>query len=159
MKAVRLHAYHERPRLDEVPEPEVSGPHDVVVRVAGAGLCRTDLHIRDAWFAPAVPVDLPLVLGHENAGHVHAVGSAVEEVVVGDAVVCHPQQSCGVCPACRIGDDMRCARGLRFNGLTRDGGFAELVRTTDRAVLRLPPELDPVAVAPHADAGLTAMHV
>jgi NAD+-dependent secondary alcohol dehydrogenase Adh1 len=159
MKAVRLHAYQEPPRLDEVPEPEITGPHDVVVRVGGAGLCRTDVHIRDGWFAPAVPTELPLTLGHENTGWVHEVGSGVENVVVGDAVICHPQSSCGFCPACRIGDDMRCARGLSFTGLNRAGGFAELLKTTDRAVLQLPSGLEPAAVAPHADAGLTVMHV
>jgi NAD+-dependent secondary alcohol dehydrogenase Adh1 len=159
MKAVRLHAYHEAPRLDDVPEPAITGPHDVIVRVAGAGLCRTDVHIRDGWFAPAVPADLPLTLGHENTGWVHEVGSAVNNVVVGDAVICHPKSSCGLCPACRVGDDMRCERGLQFNGLTRPGGFAELLKTTDRAVLRLPGGLEPAAVAPHADAGLTVMHV
>jgi NAD+-dependent secondary alcohol dehydrogenase Adh1 len=159
MKAVRLHAYHEAPRLDEVPEPVISGPHDVIVRVGGAGLCRTDVHIRDGWFAPAVPAELPLTLGHENTGWVHEVGPAVENVGVGDAVICHPQSSCGLCTACRVGDDMRCERGLAFTGLTRPGGFAELVKTTDRAVLRLPSGLEPAAVAPHADAGLTVMHV
>ena len=159
MKAVRLHAYGEPPQLDEVPEPTATGPHDVVVRVGGAGLCRTDLHIRDGWFAPAVPTDLPLVLGHETAGWVHEVGTAVGNVAVGDAVICHPQSSCGTCPACRVGDDMRCVRGMDFTGLTRAGGFAELMRTTDRAVLPLPSGLEPAAVAPHADAGLTVMHV
>ena len=158
MKAVRLHAYSEPPTLDDIPEPEITGPHDVVIRVGGAGLCRTDLHIRDGWFAPAVPTDLPLVLGHENTGWVHEVGSAVENVVVGDAIICHPQSSCGTCPACRVGDDMRCARGLDFTGLNRPGGFAELMRTTDRAVLRLPAGMEPAAVAPQADAGLTVMH-
>jgi NAD+-dependent secondary alcohol dehydrogenase Adh1 len=159
MKALRLHAYHDAPRPEEVPEPTITAPHDVIVRVGGAGLCRTDVHIRDGWFAPAVPTELPLTLGHENTGWVHEVGAAVENVVVGAAVICHPQQSCGVCPACRIGDDMRCAAGLAFSGLTRPGGFAELLKTTDRAVLRLPDGLEPVDVAPHADAGLTVMHV
>lgn len=158
MKAVRLHAYGEAPRLDEVPEPTITGPHDVLVRVAGAGLCRTDLHIRDGWFAPAVPTELPLTLGHENTGRVHEVGTAVENVAVEDAVICHPQSSCGLCAACRIGDDMRCARGMDFAGLTRAGGFADLLRTTDRSVLRIPDGLDPVEIAPHADAGLTVMH-
>jgi NAD+-dependent secondary alcohol dehydrogenase Adh1 len=158
MKALRLHAYGEPLRLEDVPEPVVTGPHDVIVRVGGAGLCRTDLHIRDGWFAPAVPVDLPLTLGHENTGWVHEVGAAVETVGVGDPVICHPQQSCGLCPACRVGDDMRCAAGLTFTGLNRPGGFAELVKTTDRAVLGLPGALEPAVVAPHADAGLTVMH-
>jgi NAD+-dependent secondary alcohol dehydrogenase Adh1 len=158
MLAVRLHAYGEAPRLEEVPEPVVTGPHDVVVEVAGAGLCRTDLHIRDGWFAPAVPTELPLTLGHENTGRVLEVGAAVADVAVGDTVVCHPQSSCGTCPACRVGDDMRCARGMDFSGLTRPGGFAERMRTSDRAVLLLPKDLDPVEAAPHADAGLAVMH-
>ena len=54
---------------------------------------------------------------------------------------------------------MRCARGLNFTGLTRAGGFAELLLTTDRGVLPLPDGMEPAAVAPHADAGLTVMHV
>jgi NAD+-dependent secondary alcohol dehydrogenase Adh1 len=159
MKAVRLHTYDQPLRLDEVPEPSITSPHDVIVRVAGAGLCRTDLHIQQGWFAPLGLVDLPFTLGHENTGWIHEVGPAVENVAVGDAVICHPQMSCGICPACRIGEDMQCAQGLNFSGLTRDGGFAELLKTTDRAVLRLPSDLDPSAVAPHADAGLTVMHV
>jgi NAD+-dependent secondary alcohol dehydrogenase Adh1 len=54
---------------------------------------------------------------------------------------------------------MDCARGLNFTGLTRAGGFAELLATTDRGVLALPEKMDPAAVAPQADAGLTVMHV
>jgi NAD+-dependent secondary alcohol dehydrogenase Adh1 len=158
MKAVRLHAYKEPPIVDEVAEPEITGPFDVIVRVGGAGLCRTDLHIRDGWFADAVPVDLPLTLGHETAGWVHAVGSAVEHVAVGDTVICHPNISCGLCTACRAGQDMGCVKGLNFPGLTRDGGFAELVKTSARAVLALDPRVEPVDVAALADAGLAAYH-
>jgi Alcohol dehydrogenase GroES-like domain len=67
MKAVRLHRYEERPIVDEVGEPEVGGPHDVVVRVGGAGLCRTDLHIIEGQWAPKSNVTLPYTLGHENS--------------------------------------------------------------------------------------------
>jgi NAD+-dependent secondary alcohol dehydrogenase Adh1 len=158
MKAVRLHAYREPPTLDEIAEPEITGPLDVVVRVGGTGLCRTDLHIRDGWFADVIPVELPLTLGHETAGWVQAVGSAVEHVTVGDTVICHPNISCGTCRACRAGLDMRCAKGLDFPGLTRDGGFAELVKTSARAVLALDPRVEPVDVAALADAGLSAYH-
>ena len=74
-------------------------------------------------------------------------------------MICHPQLSCGLCPACRIGDDMRCSRGLDFTGLNRAGGFAELLKTTDRGVLRVPtfnlvlPEISVVgnAVGTHDD--------
>jgi NAD+-dependent secondary alcohol dehydrogenase Adh1 len=159
MRAVRLHSYDQPLRLDEVPEPTITSPHDVIVRVGGAGLCRTDLHVQQGWFAPLGLVELPFTLGHENAGWIHEVGTAVAGVSVGDAVICHPQLSCGLCPACRRGEDMQCTQGLNFTGLTREGGFAELLKTTDRGVLRLPPGIEPFAVAPHADAGLTVMHV
>jgi NAD+-dependent secondary alcohol dehydrogenase Adh1 len=158
MKAVRLHAYKEPPTVDTVAEPEITGPSDVIVRVGGAGLCRTDLHIRDGWFAGAVPVDLPLTLGHETAGWVHAIGSAVEHVAVGDTVICHPNISCGLCTACQAGQTMRCVWGLNFPGLTRDGGLAELVKTSARAVLALDPRVEPADVAALADAGLAAYH-
>ncbi len=158
MKAVRLHAYGKPLVVDEVAEPEITGPHDVIVRVGGAGLCRTDLHVRDGWFADAVPVDLPLTLGHETAGWVHAVGSAVEHIAVGDTVICHPNISCGTCPACWAGQEMRCVKGLNFPGVTRDGGFAELVKTSARAVLPLDPRVEPAEVAALADGGLSAYH-
>src|SRR4029453_591887 len=153
IKAVRLHAYEAPPTIDTVAEPEITGPFDVIVRVGGAGLCRTDLHIRDGWFAGAVPVDLPLTLGHETAGWVHAVGSAVEHVAAGGPRVFPPTISCGPGTACWAGQTMRCAKGLNFPGLTRDGGFAELVKTSARAVLPLDPRVEPVDGAALAHAG------
>jgi NAD+-dependent secondary alcohol dehydrogenase Adh1 len=158
MKALRVHAYGQPPQVDDVPEPEASGPDDVVVRVGGAGLCRTDLHITDGWFADAIPADLPLVLGHENAGWVHAVGPAVEHLAVGDPVICHPNLTCGVCGPCRAGDDMRCASGPNLPGLTCPGGMAELFKTRARAIVKLGPGAAPAEVAALADAGLTAYH-
>jgi NAD+-dependent secondary alcohol dehydrogenase Adh1 len=158
MKAIAVHAYGQPPQVDDVLEPEASGPDDVVVRIGGAGLCRTDLHIIDGWFADAIPADLPLVLGHENAGWVHAVGPAVEHLAVGDPVICHPNLTCGVCRPCRVGDDMRCTRGPSLPGLMCAGGMAELFKTSARAVVKLAPGTAPAEVAALADAGLTAYH-
>ena len=158
MKAIRLHSYGQRPQLDEVPEPLATGQDDVIVRIGGAGLCRTDLHIIDGWFADAIPADLPLVLGHENAGWVHAVGPAVEHLAVGDPVICHPNLTCGLCQACRTGDDMRCARGPNIPGLMCAGGMAELFKTSARAVVKLGAGAEPAEVAALADAGLSAYH-
>jgi NAD+-dependent secondary alcohol dehydrogenase Adh1 len=158
MKALRIHAYGQPPQLDDVPEPEASGPDDVVVRIGGAGLCRTDLHIIDGWLADAIPADLPLVLGHENAGWVHAVGPAVEHLAVGDPVICHPNLTCGVCGPCRAGDDMRCTRGPNIPGLMCAGGMAELFKTRARAIVKLGASAEPAEVAALADAGLTAYH-
>jgi NAD+-dependent secondary alcohol dehydrogenase Adh1 len=158
MKAIRVHSYGKPAQLDGVPEPRVAGPGDVIVRIGGAGLCRTDLHIADGWFEDAIPAPLPVILGHENAGWVHAIGPAVEDMAVGDPVICHPNLTCGVCPACREGDDMRCARGPSLPGLTCDGGMAELFRTSARAIVKLPDGAVPAELAALADAGLTAYH-
>jgi NAD+-dependent secondary alcohol dehydrogenase Adh1 len=158
MKALRVHSYGQPPRLDEVPEPQVTGQDDVVVRIGGAGLCRTDLHIIDGWLASLIPAELPLVLGHENAGWVHAVGPAVRDLAAGDPVICHPNLTCGVCPACRAGDDMRCTAGPSLPGASRDGGMAELFKTSARAVVKLGAGTAPTDLAALADAGLTAYH-
>ncbi|MFN2556474.1 MAG: NAD(P)-dependent alcohol dehydrogenase [Nitriliruptorales bacterium] len=158
MKAVRLHVYDERPVVEEVPEPAITGPLDVIVRLGGAGLCRTDLHIMQGMWKEDIGVDvLPLTLGHENAGWVHEAGDGVTHVQVGDPVICHPQMTCGFCIPCRSGDDMHC-RNSKFPGLNTDGGFAELLKTNARTVVKLPEGLEPKAVAAHADAGLTAYH-
>ena len=158
MKAIRVHSYGQPPQLDEVPEPQATGPDDVVVRIGGAGLCRTDIHIIDGWFADVIPAELPVILGHENAGWVHAVGPAVEHLAIGDPVICHPNLTCGVCPACRAGDDMRCARGPNLPGLMCAGGMAELFKTSTRAIVKLSASAAPAEVAALADAGLTAYH-
>ena len=101
---------------------------------------------------------MPLVLGHENAGWVHAVGPAVEHLAVGDPVICHPNLTCGVCRPCRAGDDMRCTSGPSLPGLMYAGGMAELFKTRSRAVVKLAPGAAPAEVAALADAGLTAYH-
>ena len=157
MRAVRLHAYHQPPVVEQVPEPAVKGPFDVLVRVGGAGVCRTDLHIIEGQWAAAMGVALPYTLGHENAGWVHEVGSAVSSVAVGDTVILHPTPTCGLCRACRAGDDMHCVNSS-FPGLSGDGGMAELLLTSERACVKLDPATQPKDVAALADAGITAYH-
>jgi NAD+-dependent secondary alcohol dehydrogenase Adh1 len=162
MKAARLYKYDDSIPADaltveEVDEPKIEGPLDVIVRIGGAGLCRTDLHIIEGQWAPLVGIELPYTPGHENAGWVHEVGSAVSNVEVGDAVIVHPHITCGLCRACRNGDDMHCVSPL-FPGIDTDGGMAELLKTNARAVIKLPQGVEPQDVAAHADAGLTAYH-
>ena len=135
MKAVRLHAYHEQPVVQEVPEPTIEGQ-----------------------WAERTQTVLPYTLGHENAGWVHEVGSGVTNVAVGDTVILHPAPSCGLCRPCRAGDDMHCENS-EFPGLAnRDGGMAEYLLTTARACVKLDPQTQPKDVAALADAGITAYH-
>ena len=156
MRAALLSEYHRPLELVERPVPEPDAPRSVVVKIAGAGVCATDLHAIDGLMEPA-GLTTPVVLGHENAGYVHAVGDDVTAAEVGDAVLVYPAYSCGLCVPCRRGLDVHCERH-QFTGLTCDGGFADYVLVDERSLLPLPAGVDPVEVAPHADAGITAYH-
>jgi NAD+-dependent secondary alcohol dehydrogenase Adh1 len=158
MKAAQVVAYGRAVELVEVPEPAIEDPHDVIVKIAGAGICRTDLHILQGELAEAFGATLPYTLGHENAGWVHEAGAAVRHVAPGDPVIVHPAVTCGFCGPCRAGVDMHCPT-WRFPGVDGwNGGYGELLRTSARSLVKLPPGTDPAPLAPHSDAGLTAIH-
>ncbi len=161
MQAARLHEYTEDMSdalsIDEVDRPTAERSDHVIVEVEGAGWCQTDNHIIEGMWDEYAPQDLPMTLGHENAGVVAEVGDEVTLVEEGDPVICHPVQTCGICRPCRLGEDMYCENS-EFNGLTTDGGFAEYLQTNERAVIPLPEGVDPIDIAPHADAGITAYH-
>jgi NAD+-dependent secondary alcohol dehydrogenase Adh1 len=156
MRGALLSEYHQPLELVERPDPEPVASGDVVVRVGGAGVCATDLHAQEGLMEPA-GLKPPVVLGHENAGWVQEVGAGVTTAAPGDAVLVYPAYSCGLCVACRRGIDMHCERH-QFTGLTRDGGFADFVLVDERQLIKLPSGVEPSAVAPHSDAGITAYH-
>jgi NAD+-dependent secondary alcohol dehydrogenase Adh1 len=161
VKAAVLHQYDETlsgaefVRYQDVPDVKIEKPTDVVIRIGGAGVCRTDLHIVEGIWRSKVDVALPYIMGHENAGWVEAVGGAVSGVRVGDAVICHPLVTSGHCLACRRGDDMH-ATDSKFPGINANGGYAEYLLTGERSLIKLPSSLTPKDVAPYTDAGLTA---
>jgi NAD+-dependent secondary alcohol dehydrogenase Adh1 len=158
VKAVRVHAYHEDPKIDDIPEPTIQGPLDVIVKIGGAGVCRTDLHIVNGDWKEAMNPELPYVIGHENSGWIHEIGPGVTNVAVGDTVILHPLATCGLCPACRAGKDMQCSDNY-FPGLSNnDGGMTEYLRTSARSCVKLKPDTNPQDVAALADAGITAYH-
>ena len=161
MKAAVLESYNETlsgssfVHFTDVPDPKIERPTDVIVRIGGAGVCRTDLHIVEGIWRSKVDVALPYIMGHENAGWVEEVGSAVDGVKVGDPVICHPLVTSGHCLACRRGDDMH-ATDSAFPGINANGGYAQYLRTGERSLIKLPQSLAPKDVAPYTDAGLTA---
>ncbi|TWP35604.1 NAD(P)-dependent alcohol dehydrogenase [Leekyejoonella antrihumi] len=157
MKAVQVVGYHQNLELKEIDEPTVQGPLDVIVKVGAAGVCRTDLHVLEGQWQEKSGVELPYTIGHENAGWVHAVGDAVTNVEVGDKVILHPLMTCGLCRACRLGDDVHCENS-QFPGIDTDGGYAEYIRTSARSCVKIDDALEPADVAALADAGLTAQH-
>lgn len=164
MKAQVLHTYDDDLTAEEwvsyqdVPDPTLTKGSDVIVRIGGAGVCRTDLHVIEGVWRPHMDPDgsslLPLIMGHENAGWIEDVGPEVEGLAKGDPVIVHPKISNGTCIACRRGQDMH-GEGT-FPGLDSDGGYAEALVTSARNIISLPKSLSPKDVAPYSDAGLTA---
>src|SRR5918999_978920 len=158
MRAIRLTAWEQPAELASVPEPE-PGPGEVLLRVAGAGLCHSDLHLMH-WRAGTLPYELPFTLGHEVAGTVAALGAGADGIEAGEPVLVYGPWGCGRCRACSVGAEHLCDAGLtaRGAGLGRDGGLAEyMVVPSPRLTVPLD-GLDPVTAAPLADAGLTPYH-
>ncbi|HKG66701.1 MAG TPA: NAD(P)-dependent alcohol dehydrogenase [Solirubrobacteraceae bacterium] len=158
MQAVRLTAWERPARLVEVPVPEPR-PGEVLVRVAAAGLCHSDLHLMH-WPAGALPYELPFTLGHEIAGTVAALGPGAEGLEPGEPVLVYGPWGCGGCHSCSVGAEHLCERPptARGAGLGRDGGLADYVVVPSPRLTVPLDGLDPVAAAPLADAGLTPYH-
>jgi alcohol dehydrogenase, propanol-preferring len=158
MRAVRLIEWQRPPALCEVEDP-APGAGEVLLRVGGAGLCHSDLHLMH-WPAGALPYDLPFTLGHEVAGTVAALGDGASGVAVGDDVLVYGPWGCGVCRRCSRGEEHLCERPARARGcgLGRDGGLAEYVVVPSPRLLVPLDGLDPVRAAPLADAALTPYH-
>ena len=125
---------------------------EVRIRVAGCGVCHTDLHVVDGI---QTRVELPVTLGHEVAGWVDAVGPAAEGLIaIGDAVVVHGGWGCGECRDCRAGDEQRCEHSVA-PGFQADGGYADAMLVPHPRHLVPLQTLDPVRAAPLGDAGIT----
>jgi propanol-preferring alcohol dehydrogenase len=131
MKAVRLIAAGIPLVEQEIPVPPL-GDRDILLHVRAAGICHSDVHYRTRKTPPA-----PLTLGHEVAGVVEAVGSAVTRVRAGDRVCLHYLITCGNCAFCIRGHEQFCPAG-RMLGNSIDGGYAEYVVVPERNAIPLP---------------------
>src|SRR5690349_9866799 len=131
-----------------VPEPAAG---QVLVKVRGCGVCRTDLHVVDGELPDPT---IPIVPGHEIVGTVERVGADVDGFSVGDRVgVPWLGYSCGVCEYCRSGRENLCLRA-RFTGYQIDGGYAEYAVADARYAFALPPQYKDDEAAPLMCAGL-----
>jgi len=155
LKAAVLHSFAEPLRIEEVPTPTV-GVGEVLVKVAACGVCHSDLHLAMGEWDMLKPITkLPLVLGHEVAGVIEAVGGSVGEFKVGDRVgVPWLHWSCGECEFCRTGRETLCSK-QQVTGCTVDGGFAEFVKAKASHTAKLPDNLSFEQAAPLLCAGLT----
>jgi propanol-preferring alcohol dehydrogenase len=152
VKAARIHAYGKPLVVEEVPTP-VPAAGEVLVRVEGAGVCHSDIHVIDGEI-PVLP-RMPLILGHENAGIVDAVGAGVSAVRPGDPVAVFGAWGCGRCDYCVSGFEQLCETPAWAGLSAHDGGYAEyLLVPHERYLVRLS-TLRPADAAPLTDAALT----
>src|ERR1700745_333142 len=136
MKAVRLVPVGKPLEDADIPIPGI-GSSDVLIRVAAAGICHSDVHYQ----AGISKIDdLPLTLGHEIAGRVEEVGSDVTHLSASDRVCVHYLISCGSCEFCVRGLEQFCRSGQMI-GKDRDGGYAEFIRVSANNVFPLPDEI------------------
>lgn len=128
------------PVLTRRPVPRICDPRDAIVRVTRAAICTSDLHILHGAVPRAVP---GIVLGHEFAGRVEAVGPGVEKLRPGDRVAANCESFCGSCWYCRRGYVNNCQQGGWLLGCRIDGCQAEYVRVpfADQCLYPLPPSV------------------
>ena len=158
MKSVYLHAAHDL-RLREEPIPAVAQPGDVLIRIEAVGVCGSDCHYYDRGRIGPYVVEEPIILGHECAGRVVEVGSAVRDLAPGDAVCVEPGVPCRECRRCKGGRYNICERGVVFMGTPPyHGAFRQYLTWPADFVFKLPPGVsvedgamvEPLAVGVHA---------
>ena len=155
MKAAMLHAIATPLVIEEVPTP-APGPGQVLIRTEACGVCHSDLHLAEGDWDLLRPVTkIPLILGHEVAGTVSALGEGVSGVKVGDRVgVPWIHWTCGECEFCKEGREELCLK-QKVTGCTVDGGFAEYLLAPATHASPLPASLSAIEAAPLLCAGLT----
>ncbi|KAL2785342.1 NAD(P)-binding protein [Aspergillus keveii] len=154
MQACQLLEYNQPYELHDVPTPTISDPYAILVRVAAASFCHTDLMVQSGLFRSKTPL-IPL---HEGAGTVVSAGPAVTRCRVGDRVLCHVINNlCGNCSACTGPEEanLYCDRVGSAPGISRDGAFAEYMLVDSRTAARIPDSVDFATAAPLACAGGT----
>ena len=165
MLAYQFTTWEEDFELCEVPTPD-PGPGETLIRVAGAGVCHSDLYLCD-WPRSMLPsYDLPFTVGHEITGWVEETGPGDSDLEAGTPVAVYGAWGCGACGQCAVQSENYCenaaevvASGPGRPGLGRDGGIAEFfLAPMSHHLVPLPPDLDPVEAAPLTDAGLTTYH-
>ena len=157
MRAVRFVGVGKSAQVIDVEKPS-PGPGQVLIKIGGAGVCHSDLHVmeEDLGFTP------PFTLGHENAGWVARLGEGVSGFKEGDAVAVYGPWGCGRCHSCQLSMENYCENwasiGTFGGGLGSDGGMADYMLVPAARLLVPLGDLSPAKAAPLSDAALTPYH-
>lgn len=154
MQSVRCVGVGRPAQIRDVPKPS-PGPGQVLIKIGGAGVCHSDLHVmeEELGFVP------PFTLGHENAGWIAALGQGVTGFKEGDAVAVYGPWGCGHCHACQLSMENYCENWAQVDGfgggLGLDGGMAEYMLVPSARLLVPLGDRSPAKAAPLSDAALT----
>ena len=157
MQSVRFIGVGRPAQIQDVAKPS-PGPGQVLIKIGGAGVCHSDLHVmeEDLGFKP------PFTLGHENAGWIAELGQGVTGFKEGDAVAVYGPWGCGRCHACQVSMENYCENWAQVDGfgggLGLDGGMAEYMLVPSSRLLVPLGDLSPAKAAPLSDAALTPYH-
>jgi alcohol dehydrogenase, propanol-preferring len=163
IRSARIHEYQKPLSIDNTPKPRISTGEQVLVKVAAAGLCHSDLHLINGQWKDIIPIQLPITPGHEVAGWIEELGNSVPRGVldIGDLVAVFGGWGCGICFHCKNGDEQLCINP-KWPGLSswNDGGYSQyilvpsyrfLINVNNHKKYGIRPE----ELAPLTDAGLT----
>jgi alcohol dehydrogenase, propanol-preferring len=156
MIAARMHGYRQPLVLEDIKVPEIA-PNEVLVKVGGAGMCRSDVQLIDGYFSDALKPSFPITPGHEIAGLIVAVGDRVSvtaQLTPGDQVVVAAGWGDGICRQCRVGNEQLCEHGS-WPGFGPPGGYAEFIPVPYRQLIRVEHRIAWEELAPLTDAGVT----
>ena len=153
MKAAVFYGAGQPLKIEDVPTPEI-GPEEALIKIAGCGVCHTDLH-----YLEGVPTfkKPPLILGHEASGIATKVGEKVTNVKENDRVLIPPVLTCGSCYNCRIGRENLC-KNIVMIGNSIDGAYAEYTKIPAKDLIKLPTEIPLEEASIISDAMSTPFH-
>ena len=157
MKAYRLFEWKQPAKLVDIPIPEPEAGQ-VRIKVAGNGICASDLHLMHEWEASPshIKIELPMTIGHEVGGYIDKLGPGVIGLELGQGVVVS-LAGCGHCRYCAQGWNNYCLNKGKQVGMGLDGGLAEYVNAPIGSIVPVL-SMDPAEAAPFTDAGLSSYH-
>ena len=153
--AARFYGVGEPIKIEDNPTPTINS-EEVLLKVRAASVCHSDVHV----ITGVIPVNGPVVLGHEIAGDIEEVGEKVDNLEKGDRAIVHFITPCGDCNFCLTGNSNICKNinSLPMYGFSADGGYTQFMKANYRRLVMLPPNVPYEFGASLCCAGITALH-
>ena len=136
MSAAVFHGVSDGVKIENVPVPKIENSNDILVRIHRSGLCGSDIH----WIEGKLPIDTPIILGHESSGEVADIGKDVKSLSVGDHITIDPNVKCGVCEYCRTNRINLCKKNYGI-GVNKNGGFAKYALVPEKTAYKIPDDM------------------